>query len=187
MTLPTTPTSPDAPLSDEERLDLQDALEQDKELRWLERDASIAERALVAAPDEVAIEELRRRHRTHVEAQARLAAAHASILAWLRPQFARRRQMRAADQDAVVFTREEFRVLSIEDRDRIEAPGRDQQRLAKELKAKARDVLIGRGWTPRNAQRAAAPGRAPAMPASAWAMRQRLDGIFGVPQPATTP
>jgi hypothetical protein len=175
---PTPPAAEADVLTDEERGDLNDAIDQDKELRWLERDASIAERSLVTAPEGIGGAELRRLHQSHLEAQARLAAAHEAIMNWLRPQFHRRRAARAADADAVVITREEFRMLSVEERDRLEQGGRDATRLAQELKAKARDILSAKGWTPRAARQPTVGGRAPHLPASAWGLRHRLESIF---------
>lgn len=174
---PPAPAAATLGLTPEEQADLQDAIDQDKELRWLERDASVAERALLDAPSGTRGDELRRLHRAHHDAQQRLAAAHAAILAWLEPQFAKRRQARLGGGDAVVFTREEFRVLSLEERGRIDQPGRDQLRAAQELKQRTREILSGRGWHPRQ-RTAAAGGRAPVLGTGAWRVRGRLEDLF---------
>lgn len=174
---PAAPVAEALGLTPEEQADLQDAIDQDKELRWLERDASLAERALLDAPPGTRGDELRRLHKSHHDAQQRLGAAHAAILAWLEPQFAKRRQARLGGGDAVVFTREEFRVLSLDERARLDQPGRDQMRVADELKQRTREILAGRGWHPRE-RSAAAGGRAPKVGASAWRVRSRLDALF---------
>lgn len=177
---PPVPTAPAGPqFTPEELQDVQDAVDQDKELRWLERDASIAERALLDAPAGTKADRLKTLHRAHLEAQQRLTAAHEAILSWLEPQFAKRRQARLRGDDAVVFTREEFRVLSLTERDRLDQPGRDHLRIAAELKEQARATLEARGWKP--AQRAkpgGTKGRAPATHHAAWKFRERLDRLF---------
>jgi hypothetical protein len=180
MSHPAPPAAPAADtvgLTPEEQADLQDAIDQDKELRWLERDASLAERALLDAPAGTRGEELRRLHKSHHDAQQRLGAAHAAILAWLEPQFAKRRQARLGGGETVVFTREEFRVLSLDERTRLDQPGRDQVRVSQELKQRTREILAGRGWHPRE-RTIAAGGRAPRLAASAWRVRGRLDELF---------
>ncbi|MDX2184733.1 MAG: hypothetical protein SFW08_12200 [Gemmatimonadaceae bacterium] len=179
----TSPAGPDidhllVDLSPEERDDVMDAVDQDKELRWLERDASLAEHALLHAPDGIRGEDLRRLHRAHSEAQQRLAAAHAAILGWLEPQFARRRNARLTGHDALVLTREEFRILTLEERDQIDRGGRDSLKVALELKAKAREVLAARGWKPRSHPERAGATRAPVLVRSAWRVRGRLEAIF---------
>jgi hypothetical protein len=164
-------------LSPEELADLQDAIDQDKELRWLERDATLAERALTQAPEGVTGAELKALHHAHVQAQDRLRAAHDAILAWLQPQFDRRRSARLRGADHVVFTREEFRLLSLAERDKLDQPGGDPVRVAAELKAKAREILQARGWKPRQA----ATGPVASIPgglAHHWAMRDRLVAVF---------
>lgn len=176
---PATPAIDTAGLTPEEQADLQDAIDQDKELRWLERDASLAERALLDAPVGTRGDDLRRLHRAHLDAQQRLGAAHAAVLAWLEPQFGKRRQARLGGGDSIVFTREEFRVLSIEERSRLDQPGRDQVRVAQELKQRTREILSGRGWHPRQ-RTTAAGGRAPLLGVGAWRVRGRLDDVFAV-------
>lgn len=173
----TAPASATLGLTPEEQADLQDAIDQDKELRWLERDASLAERGLLDAPQGTRGDELRRLHRSHQDAQQRLSAAHAAILAWLEPQFAKRRQARLGGGEVVVFTREEFRILTIEERSRLDAPGREQTQAAFELKQRARDILAGRGWNPRQ-RGPVAGGRAPTLRHGAWRVRARLEAVF---------
>lgn len=188
---PEVPVVDVGPLNPEERSDLQDAIDQDKELRWLEHDASVAERALLDAADGLRGEELRKLHRAHRDAQHRLAAAHAALVAFLAPQFKRRREARRHGDDHVVFTREEFRILSIEERARMDVPGRDGQRVAAELKQHSRDMLEARGWKPRvpNPTRG---GRAPSLTRMAWQVRKRIGALLvqaaasGTPGAATT-
>lgn len=175
---PLDPTATDlGPLSTEERDDLQDAIDQDKELRWLEHDASVAEKALLDAPDGLKGEDLRKLHRTHRDAQQRLAAAHAAVMAFLAPQFTKRREARKVGDDVVVFTREEFRALTMEERGRMEMAGRDGQRIAAELKEKSREMLEARGWRPR-VVKPAKGGKAPTLSRVAWQLRQRLGAIL---------
>jgi len=170
-------------LTDEEQADVQDAIDQDKELRWLERDASIAERTLLDTPPGTRDEDLRRLHRAHHDAQQRLAAAHATILAWLEPQFGKRRQARLRGDDVVILTREEFRVLSKDERELLEQPGRDRLRAAQEIKRRARDILTGRGWQPRQRAAATVGARLPLLGVGDWRVRGRLDAVFASRRP----
>jgi len=134
-------------LSDEDRRDLADAYEQDKELRWLERDRARAQGALLAAATDVDDETLRALQLEFAESRDRLERAKREILERLLPQFQIRLRARARGGNAVVFTPAEELQLTLPERHELMTSTR-RNTLAFELKDIAQERLRSHGWEP---------------------------------------
>lgn len=137
----------DYDLSDEDRRDLTDAFDQDKELRWLERDRARAQSALLAAPSEVEDEVLRALQQEFSESRDRLEKAKAEIVDRLLPQFQARARARSRGGNSVVFTPSEERQLTLPERHEL-LTGTRRNTLAFELKEIAQERLRHHGWDP---------------------------------------
>ena len=136
----------DYQLSDDDRRDLADAYDQDKELRWLERDRARAQAALLSA-DDVDDETLRALQLEFAESRDRLERAKKEIADRLRPQFEVRTRARARGSNAVVFTPAEELQLTLPERHELISSTR-RNTLAFELKDLAQERLRSRGWNP---------------------------------------
>lgn len=134
-------------LSDEDRRDLADAYDQDKELRWLERDRARAQGALLAAATDVDDETLRALQLEFAESRDRLERARKEILDRLMPQFQTRVRARARGSNAVVFTPAEEGQLTLPERHELMTSTR-RNTLAFELKDIAQERLRHHGWDP---------------------------------------
>lgn len=137
----------DYELSDEDRRDLADAYDQDKELRWLERDRARAQGALLAVATDVDDETLRVLQQEFSESRDRLEKAKKEIADRLMPQFHARARARINGGNAVVFTPAEERQLTLPERHELITSTR-RNTLAFELKAIAQERLKFRGWDP---------------------------------------
>lgn len=137
----------DYQLSDEDRRDLADALDQDKELRWLERDRARAQNALLAAEADVDDETLRALQQEFADSRDRLEKAKKEIRDRLMPQFHTRARARARGGNAVVFTPAEELQLTLPERHELMTSTR-RNTLAFELKEIAQERLRSHGWKP---------------------------------------
>lgn len=140
----------DYDLSDEDRRDLTDAYEQDKELRWLERDRARAQSALLSADVDVDDEVLRALQQEFAESRDRLEQAKREIQERMLPQFRARARARARGGNVVVFTPAEERQLTLPERHEL-LTGTRRNTLAFELKAIAQERLRLHGWNPEGA------------------------------------
>lgn len=145
------PLTKDYELSDDDRRDLADAYDQDKELRWLERDRARAQAQLLGADSEIDDETLRTLQVEFTQCRDRLEKAKKEILERLMPQFAARSRARANGGNAVVFTPSEERTLTLPERHEL-MTGTRRNTLAFELKAIAQDRLRRHGWNPEAAE-----------------------------------
>lgn len=137
----------DYQLSDEDRRDLADALDQDKELRWLERDRARAQAALLSVATDVDDETLRALQTEFSESRDRLERSKQEILDRLLPQFQMRARARQRGSNAVVFTPAEELQLTLPERQEL-MTGTRRNTLAFELKEIAQERLRSRGWDP---------------------------------------
>jgi hypothetical protein len=138
-------------LSDEDHRDLADAFDQDKELRWLERDRSRAQSALLAAAADVDDETLRALQLEFAESRDRLERSKKEIVDRLMPQFHTRARARLRGSNAVVFTPAEESQLTLPERHEL-MTGTRRNTLAFELKDIAQERLRHHGWNPEHAQ-----------------------------------
>lgn len=134
-------------LSDEDRRDLADAYEQDKELRWLERDRARAQAALLSTAADIDDETLRALQQEFADSRDRLEKAKKEILDRLLPQFRARSRARVRGGNTAVFTPSEELQLTLPERHELMTSTR-RNTLAFELKEIAQERLRSRGWDP---------------------------------------
>ena len=174
----------DYQLSDEDRRDLGHALDQDKELRWLERDRSRAQTALLGAVADVDDETLRALQTEFAQSRDRLEGAKKEIMDRLLPQFQRRARARTRGSNSVVFTPSEEMLLTLPERHDLMTSTR-RNTLAFELKERAQERLRQHGWNPeRAAERhqhatAAAPDALPLPSPRQWRVYATVEAAVG--------
>lgn len=134
-------------LTDEDRQDLANAYDQDKELRWLERDRSRAQTALLGASADVDDDTLRALQVEFAQSRDRLERAKKEIFDRLLPQFQRRTKARARGGNTVVFTPAEEAQLTLPERHDLMTSTK-RNTLAFELKDRAQERLRHHGWNP---------------------------------------
>jgi hypothetical protein len=137
----------DYPLSDDDHRDLVHAYDQDKELRWLERDRARAQGSLLSASADVDDETLRTLQLEFADARDRLERAKKEIRDRLIPQFVRRAKARARGSNSVVFTPAEESQLTLPERHEL-MTSTMRNTLAFELKERAQERLKQHGWNP---------------------------------------
>lgn len=175
----------DYELCDDDRRDLSDAFDQDKELRWLERDRARAQSALLAAPADADDEVLRALQEEFAQSRDRLEKARAEIVDRMMPQLEARARAKARGGTVVVFTPSEERQLTLPERHAL-LTGTRRNTLAFELKAVAQERLRHHGWDPQaNAERAeafaeVAASSLPAPSPRLWRVYATVSAVLGI-------
>jgi len=175
-------------LIEEDRSDLADAFEQDKQLRWLERDRARAQGALLGAAVDVDDETLRTLQLEFAESRERLETAKREILGRLLPQFQIRAKARRHGGNAAVFTPAEEMQLTLPERHELMS-GTRRNLYAFELKEIAQDRLRSHGWQQRSSgeRRDPSPDAPPIPSPRQWRVYATVSRALGIALPAATP